>query len=628
MSKVRKIALIISASNFERQKRIVHAVHEELQKMGDYALYVFTSYGIYIVGAPYDMGGMTICELVKGYRFDGCIIENNIALTELINDLVKECYRMNIPTVTVNVSVEGTMFVDLDAYYAQKKIMEHLIEEHHCTKINFIGFAEEDVFSQKAIKAYKEVLEHYAIPYESRRILYKKVSIDNGRSLIDLFKEEGIDDAQATICLHDVLAIGYCLELEKRGFSIPQDMRICSLNYSSNSMAFEPVITGVDRQDELMARKACQLLNDRIHGCKIERENYIKGRIYFGQSCGCNHEMDQQEKRLSQDIIVNKIETGSQIALMMKYNDSLEKADSLQKLGDCVYSVLQGQKGNEFIFCLNQSAISYILNKTNEYKPNQNQTFDDTMIAIAGNVGNNGRMEETAFKREELLPIDAKAGDIYIFMPIHRNERVYGYVVYVNNYAPIDIYNHRILHESIGSGIGNLRRQMKLRSSLQELETLHMHDALTGLYNCYAQERYGKQYMNSGSYCIVMIDMDSMKEINDIYGHLAGNNSLSVMAEALRTCTVKDDLLIRYGGDEFLILSYIVDSDYWNGFDEKLNQTIECYATEQKLPYRVRASVGYCICNKDDAEAFEECYKIADRNMYRNKKERKRNGEL
>lgn len=625
MSKVRKIALVINASNFERQKRIVHAVHEELQRLGDFALYVFTSYGTYINGTPYDMGGMTICELVRGYQFDGCIIENNIALTELITDLVKECYRLSIPAVTVNISVEGTTFVDLDAYYAQKKLMEHLIEVHHCTKINFIGFTEEDVFSQKAIKAYKEVLEYHAIPYEAERICYQGVSIENGRALVDLFKEEGIDDAQATICLHDVNAIGYCLELEKRGYSIPQDMRICSLNYSSNSMAFKPVITGVDRQDELMAQKACQLLNDRIHGRKTERENYIKGRIYFGQSCGCRHEPESHEIRLSQDIILNKIETGSQIGLMMKYNDSLEKADSLQKLGDCVYSVLQGQKGNEFIFCLNQSAISYVLNKTNEYKPNQNQTFDDTMIAISGNVGENGRMEETVFRREELLPIEAEAGDIYIFMPIHRNERVYGYVAYVNNYAPIDIYNHRILHESIGSSIGNLRRQMKLRSSIQELDTLHMHDALTGLYNRYAQERYAKEYMNRGSYCIVMIDMDGMKAINDVYGHLAGNNSLSVMAEALRACTQKEDLLIRYGGDEFLVLSYMVDSDYWNCFDEKLNQTIEGYTIEQKLPYRFRASVGYSICDKDTVEAFEECYRMADRNMYRNKKERKKN---
>ena len=47
MVKLRKIALLMCGSNFERQRRVVHDVHKALQEMGDYALYVFTNYGLF-----------------------------------------------------------------------------------------------------------------------------------------------------------------------------------------------------------------------------------------------------------------------------------------------------------------------------------------------------------------------------------------------------------------------------------------------------------------------------------------------------------------------------------------------------------------------------------------------------
>ena len=165
---------------------------------------------------------------------------------------------------------------------------------------------------------------------------------------------------------------------------------------------------------------------------------------------------------------------------------------------------------------------------------------------------------------------------------------------------------------------------MILQNSIKELDELHIHDALTGLFNRYPQERYQERYIEAGAYTVVMIDMDGLKTINDTYGHLAGNNALCIMADALKACVDMTDLLVRYAGDEFLVISFITNRGHWEYFAERLNQNLKQRREQQKLPYELEASVGYSICEKSGRREFEECYEEADYNMYMNKRERKR----
>ncbi len=619
MDRVKKIALVISASNFERQKRVVHEVHEALRSMGDYALYVFTNYGIFIGDSPYIRGAKSIYELLKQHEFDGCIIDSNLGNPDMEKELIAGLKECGIPVIGLNIIHENIPFSILDGYSAQTKLMEHLIEEHHCTKINFVGFYGADIFTEQALNAYKDCLERAGLPYEEGRVIKKTVSTENGRSIYHEFKERGMDDAEATICLHDVIAIGLCLEMEEHGLSVPEDMLLCTLNYSANSIGFRPSLTGIDRQDEYVSRKACELLRDSLEGREVPRENYYEGQIFFGQSCACASNNIDYENGIYQDIILNKIEAGSQISLMMNYNDALESVESFQELGNNIFDIMQGQKGREFLMCFNKRDIGYILNEVDELVIDEQHPFDEDMVVIIGNTKEQGRIVDVEYTLKDLFPYTPKAGDVYILMPVHRNERVYGYVVFINNYVPIDMYNHRILHESICTSIENLRRQMILRSSIKELDELHMHDALTGLYNRYAQERYANRYTSHGSYTVVMIDMDGLKRINDTYGHLAGNHALCNLADVLRECADMSDLVVRYAGDEFLILSYNTEHSEWEMFCEKVNQLLVSSVEKQKLPYVLSASIGYYVCMNSKLQTFEECYQKADELMYHNK---------
>jgi diguanylate cyclase (GGDEF)-like protein len=93
---------------------------------------------------------------------------------------------------------------------------------------------------------------------------------------------------------------------------------------------------------------------------------------------------------------------------------------------------------------------------------------------------------------------------------------------------------------------------------LAEAEKQSMTDALTGLFNRRSMENLMQREValserHSHPLSIVMIDLDKFKQVNDVYGHAAGDHLLKSFADCVRITLRKTDLAFRYGGDEFVI---------------------------------------------------------------------------
>ena len=73
--------------------------------------------------------------------------------------------------------------------------------------------------------------------------------------------------------------------------------------------------------------------------------------------------------------------------------------------------------------------------------------------------------------------------------------------------------------------------------------------------NAYSRRYYEEyvQYINDVS-AVAMIDADNFKAINDQYGHNAGDQAIKAVSKAIQSCIRSDDIFIRYGGDEFLLV--------------------------------------------------------------------------
>ncbi|MCG3137133.1 MAG: hypothetical protein HJJLKODD_00976 [Phycisphaerae bacterium] len=113
------------------------------------------------------------------------------------------------------------------------------------------------------------------------------------------------------------------------------------------------------------------------------------------------------------------------------------------------------------------------------------------------------------------------------------------------------------LQKQIDSRIAVETRQ--ITSRLRRMEKQAVTDPLTGLHNRQVLEQQWPELFrvhaeNAADLCVVMIDLDNFKPLNDTLGHAAGDELLKVTGELLRSCAGEEDLAIRLGGDEFLLV--------------------------------------------------------------------------
>lgn len=624
MSKLKKIVLLLNSSNFEKENNIVTEMHYRFQRLGNYALYVLTNYGLFMNGVtPYDEGEAKIYDLLEAGDFDGCILEGNLIGNKAMLDmLAKRLKALQIPTVTLNYRREDFPCVVLDTYGATCQLLEHLIVVHGCSRINLVNSGAWDVVSRQSVRAYYDTLEKYGIPFRENRLMEMSVSIKNGQKLYDIFRRRGVDDAQAVICAHDVHAIGYFFRMKREGISVPEDVRLCSLNHSTNSTVFRPDIAGVDRQDYRMVDRACELIDAMLRGKRVERVHEIQGELCLGKSCGCDVPLLEADMKKYQDIILSKVENGNQIGQMMRYNDLLETVESLDAFGENIYSFLTGIRCKEFLFCINEEDMGDIMSTAGE-TPCRETSFSGTMVALTGYTEQTGKLKNRAFPLKELMPLEPRRGDLFLFFPVHNRTRVYGYTLFVNETLPVSSYNYRICHESLNSSIENLRRLMIQKQMVAQLAELHMRDAMTGLYNQFALVKYRDAYVTAAGYMMVVIDMDGLKRINDGCGHLSGDRAICFVADTLSANISEDDLLLRYGGDEFFILSKNDDEAHWRQFGEHVNALLAEGAKREAFPFPVGISIGYSANTETGADGLEHAIARADERMYENKKQRK-----
>lgn len=136
-------------------------------------------------------------------------------------------------------------------------------------------------------------------------------------------------------------------------------------------------------------------------------------------------------------------------------------------------------------------------------------------------------------------------------------------------------------------------------------------DALTGVYNRrYFEEKIKTTRFSAG---VAMIDLDDFKIYNDTYGHEAGDMVLDTVVQIIKKNIRKSDILIRYGGDEFLLLLPDIKGD---AFEIKLRQIQERVHTAAVPGYsqlRLSVSVGGVLSN---GEKIEDAIRRADKYMY------------
>ena len=149
----------------------------------------------------------------------------------------------------------------------------------------------------------------------------------------------------------------------------------------------------------------------------------------------------------------------------------------------------------------------------------------------------------------------------------------------------------------------------------QKLKEELYKDPLTGAYN----RRYYEEVIRKsiGPAGIALMDVDDFKICNDTYGHHAGDVALKTVASAIQSCIRSSDLLIRYGGDEFLLVLPGIPGDFLQTKLEQICTAAQMASVPGYPHFRVSLSIGGTIQSITDP--VEDIVRRADRLMYQAK---------
>ena len=235
------------------------------------------------------------------------------------------------------------------------------------------------------------------------------------------------------------------------------------------------------------------------------------------------------------------------------------------------------------------------------------------------------------FLQKELLPREVcdDSWKVYYIRILHNREKIFGYTV-VQFENPLDgpdeFYHDWNL--TLSQTINNLyatRYLLRLNEINQEKSVT---DYLTGLCNrrgmedyihekwpCWAQREH---YLICGS-----VDLDGLKYINDTYGHKEGDWAICTVAAAISQAIGENGIAARTGGDEFVIVLTGTDEKVILAIEQEIREHLDTMNHSSGKPYRAECSMGHYMTPISARESFEECMRLSDIEMYKEKKAKK-----
>jgi diguanylate cyclase (GGDEF)-like protein len=172
-------------------------------------------------------------------------------------------------------------------------------------------------------------------------------------------------------------------------------------------------------------------------------------------------------------------------------------------------------------------------------------------------VGNIGTHKEPVIRKSQRAFAENYKTSNCIIVPLVCQDKVVGVLnladkIGSDSFDCEDVALIELLGQLVGASIGNI----KLFEKIQHQATT---DGLTGLVNhktfyevlekeLWRSRRYG------GKICLIMIDIDNLKKINDAYGHRAGDKVVREISRRIKECIRQIDTAARYGGDEFAVI--------------------------------------------------------------------------
>ena len=618
-----RIAFLTVDWNYELVENTLHGLLQYTVDHPDVQVCVFDCFGKDL-GNDKDRSEYSIFRLPDLSGFDGMLIQSNqIIWQEARKEVERLVMESGIPAVAIGCELEGCTLVHFDNRKAQYAMAEHIIREHGARRLVYLtGNMDNDCpEGQERLDGFLDACRDNGIPEKDTEIIRCTWRTGDGVNVARRWIRSGEPLPDAFICANDEMALGLMDTLQESGIRVPRDVLVCGFDNLTSAELSSPRLSTVHTDHSKMDYFAADVLM-----CKI-RDGIGRDRIPYNfelicsESCGCHNvprrgvirDLYFQQTRFLRSFYVQQDQMAGDLFEAEDLPDLMRIISNNHTIFGC----------DDIYLCINEY---YFDNYDKSMWPDYAERFDSTMVLYNSDIEE--RKSDSSvirFPTAGLLPESLMEKEPFLmFYPLHYNTYSIGYLV-LNGICTAAKLN---LHESILNfleiAIENVRKKSLLHNLNDTLDDLYVHDALTGLFNRFGLDRYGQQRFDDllaseGSVQVLFIDMDDMKSINDRYGHEAGDLALKASARILqRTCSA-DAFIMRYGGDEFII----IDTGRVRRLDDRILEAADEYNRTSGMPFALGFSIGVTRTDAEERLPMDDCIRKADSRMYKIKQKRK-----
>lgn len=632
----KKIALLVSSWDGELLESVIEGIKGRLNKTG-YDVHAFVCFPSMGIKDPDNFGNYNIFSLANYAEYDGFLISVNVINgVEMLREYHSKILESGKPIVMLDQELEGMSSVTPDGYIVMTQLMDHLIEDHNCRDLIYVGGSYNHPDNVIRKKAFVDALERHGIEVDNKKIRDYWFMDSSGRQAYRDFKEIGCHLPDAVVCANDATALGYCQEAELDGYYPPKDFLITGFDNDDNSRSFFPMITSVEKDAYKLGYEGCDMLLRKME----KKEDVKKNAMYAPKlvrrgSCGCyskEENVDLEVHQIHQMMYSMKKEITAYYEDLTSIRQGLALASTEGLFRYYLYDILKRFQLGGYAMCLNSDL--YFETKTN-IPINWDGGYCKEIRVLTG-MRAEKRMDDDAYTISvnqlypDYLNFDDEETHVYMFLPIQKMGINYGYLVVADGG---ELLKKRFCIQfiaAINNAYANLRNVVVLERLNNWLDNVYTEDAMTGLYNRFGYMRQGYEMFErskaAGQPLIVMfMDMDRLKYINDTFGHSSGDEALIAFSTLLKKCAGEDKLAIRYGGDEFLIIGPVDGEAGAIAYKDYVLEQTRLTNEERDTPYEISSSIGYILTDPKSSIELDTYVKQADKIMYEEKKKRKKN---
>ena len=608
---MRNIAFFLGELQLDTQRKVLEGIWEAARKDGNnIVVYCLT------LSADDEFNqGESAAMLYDDFSiYDGFIIYSESIYSERIrNVVINKLKEQGKPVASIDDPIDGMINVSSDNESAMRTLSKHLIEEHHIKTVNFIGGPEDSIDAVTRKRVFREEMEKAGLTFDEERCYTGDYYARSGRAAIGYFDQKGLLKADAYVCANDQMALGAFYALSDRGINVPEDTILSGYDNIFEAANHYPRITTVTRFEEKMGEAAYVNVLRAIEGKPYDANPVIQSKSVYAESCGCPEVRPVNHRLVVNQYSRNKLREARYAEMISELTIELTNARSV----DDVCNALKPRVPE-----LGADAFTLIIG--------EHEDGDDYELGAANGFRyNNGSFKTIVNENiDERHPrFDAEGGNLYIVYSLHYRNRFYGLTAIRNSVMPLYSEFYRVLMMTLSCILEQVRNVQKMEKMIKTLDEMWVFDPMTHVYNRAGFFKFSEQLtkdarQNREDMFFIFLDLDGLKKVNDAYGHETGDRMICDMADVLRKTRDKEELLMRYGGDEFVVFGKGLSTTDVEEDIRRIRKAMSELNGTGERPYTLDASIGYHMVPYDNDKPLSALIEIADQEMYKEKRKK------